>query len=48
MLLPACSMDKLFDLMMMGYKYQIMCCTALQDMLQVSAHASTAGHARAS
>jgi hypothetical protein len=30
-----CSMDKLFDLMMMGYKYQLMCCTTLADMLQV-------------
>jgi hypothetical protein len=28
-------MDKLFDLMVMGYKYQVMCCTALHDMLQV-------------
>ena len=30
-------MDKLFDLMVMGLKYQLMCSTKLEQMLQVGA-----------
>lgn len=29
------SMDKLFDLMMMGFKYQLLCSTRLEGILQV-------------
>lgn len=30
-----CSMDKLFDLMTMGLKYQLLCATSLDQMLKV-------------
>lgn len=30
-----CSMDKLFDLIVMGAKYQLMCAPRLDDMIQV-------------
>ena len=30
-----CSMDKLFDLMMMGFKYQLVCATRLEQMVEV-------------
>jgi hypothetical protein len=30
-------MDKLFDLMTMGAKYQLLCCTTLGEVLQASA-----------
>ena len=37
----ACSMEKLFDLMVMGFKYQVLACQHAQDVLQVtSAHHS--------
>ena len=39
----ACSMDKLFDLMMMGFKYQILCSTRVEQVQQVSRAASLAG-----
>lgn len=28
-------MEKLFDLMLMGFKYQVLCSQAAQDILQV-------------
>jgi hypothetical protein len=31
----SCSMDKLFDLMVMGAKYCLMCSTQLDEMIQV-------------
>lgn len=31
----ACSMDKLYDLMLMGLKYQLLCCRHPKDILQV-------------
>jgi hypothetical protein len=33
---PVRSMDKLFDLMVMGAKYQLLCCTRLQELMQAS------------
>ncbi|KAJ9520297.1 hypothetical protein QJQ45_030233 [Haematococcus lacustris] len=36
MRLSETSMDKLFDLMMMGVKYQIMCSTKLEGILQIT------------
>ncbi len=40
------SMDKLFDLMMMGLKYQLLCSTKLEQMVDVSTVSSNsrAGH----
>ncbi len=35
-----CSMDKLFDLMVMGAKYQLLCCTKSDDILQVGGSCS--------
>lgn len=32
-----CSMDKLYDLMLMGLKYQLVCCKQPEDILQVRA-----------
>lgn len=31
----ACSMDKLYDLMVMGLKYQLLCCCQTSELLQV-------------
>ncbi|KAG2487008.1 hypothetical protein HYH03_014379 [Edaphochlamys debaryana] len=36
MRLSESSMDKLFDLMMMGFKYQLLCSTKLEQMLEIS------------
>lgn len=42
MRLSESSMDKLFDLMMMGFKYQLLCSTKLEEMLQITKlHLST-------
>ena len=38
-------MDKLFDLMVMGAKYQLVCCPTLAEVLQASAHACMGAHA---
>lgn len=32
----ACSMEKLFDLMVMGLKYQVLACQQAQGILQVT------------
>ena len=36
LLICACSMDKLYDLMVMGLKYQLLCCRQTSELLQVS------------
>lgn len=36
-----CSMDKLFDLMVMGAKYQLLCSSKLDDMIQAGCRSAT-------
>lgn len=36
-------MDKLFDLMLMGFKYQLLCSTRLDQMLEVGGRAGVVG-----
>lgn len=40
------SMDKLYDLMTMGLKYQLLCATRLSQMLEVGSSGRTYAHAR--